>query len=160
MKGRSGGCNRKSLAEHRLAGSFRPARHRGLLAEMPASPRPDVVRKPAHLSAGAGRVWEELAPLASAMGTLTAADVAAFVTLCELQATFEAVIAQKTTPAPLAVCRLERETAAALRPYYALFALTAPDRARLRVTLPSPAEPESRLAKYRRPPSKWAGALS
>ena len=46
-----------------------------------AEPKPPdaPVVKPGYLSAVAGVVWDEIAPIAEAMGTLTAADVAAWV---------------------------------------------------------------------------------
>lgn len=131
----------------------------------PVPPKGEVT-KPAGLSAAAGAVWDELAPVCLAMRTLTVADQRAFSTMCELQATFQAAASQKDGRAlvfgvkqdredgPIevvidAVLRLERETAAALRPYYELFGLTPVARARIVV----PASEE-------RPSSKWAGALS
>lgn len=124
--------------------------------------------KPAGLSVAAGAVWDELAPICLAMRTLTAADVRPFATLCELQATLQQTSASKDGRAlftlaladrddpdgPLAIVidsalRLERETAAALRPYYEYFGLTPSSRARLAVG----AQREEPKA------SKWAGAL-
>jgi hypothetical protein len=81
-------------------------------------------------------VWDELAPIAIAMHTLTTADVAAFATLCELEATRRTASAEKnredfrpflvTTPDPDGnthtkvtehpAIRLERTTASALGP--------------------------------------------
>jgi phage terminase small subunit len=103
--------------------------------------------KPAGLSAAAVLVWDELAPLCLAMGTLTTADVRAFGTLCELQATFTAAAQLKGGPAFDA--RLERDTAMALRPWVALFGLEPVSRAR--ISVPKKAVDE--------PVSKWAGAL-
>ncbi len=102
--------------------------------------------KPADVSPAAGLVWDELAPICLAMGTLTVADVRPFATLCELQATFTAVARLKGTPAFDA--KLERETANVIRPYYALFGLEPVSRARIQV----PKKPDA-------PISKWAGAL-
>jgi hypothetical protein len=53
-------------------------------------PRPPLgdVAKPAGLSSQAVVIWNELAPICQAMGTLTAADLRPFASLCELQATF------------------------------------------------------------------------
>jgi phage terminase small subunit len=112
----------------------------------PAEPLPpagDVVQ-PVELSRPAVKVWQELAPICLAMRTLTTADVRPFATLCELQATFMAAARRKGTKAfdP----RLERETAIALRPYYALFGLEPVSRARL--VVPKVAA---------EPASKWAG---
>ena len=104
------------------------------------------VTKPADLSGAAGKVWDELAPVCLAMGTLTTADVRAFGTLCELQATFTAAAQVKGTAAFDA--RLERDTATALRPWVALFGLEPVSRARIQV----PKKPDE-------PASKWAGAL-
>jgi hypothetical protein len=89
------------------------------------------VVKPATLSTGAALVWDGLAPLCP---TLTAADVPAFATLCELQATFQAIVQQPETPGTL---RQQLKTAAALRPYYALFGLDPLSRSRL----PAPPAP-------------------
>jgi hypothetical protein len=98
------------------------------------------------LSAGAGHVWEVLAPVCLTMGTLSPADTLAFATLCELQASFTANAQAKGTDAFDA--RLERALAAALRPFYALFALEPASRARM------PTAPPREVA------SKWAGALA
>lgn len=50
----------------------------------PTAPTPVV--KPTRLTVLASQVWDELAPIAIKLGTLTAADVVAFATLCELEA--------------------------------------------------------------------------
>lgn len=101
------------------------------------------------------------------MGTLTRADVRPFATMCELQATMLKASAQKDAEqfapftvsddyngAPVvkvhAALKLERETATALRPYYALFGLEPVSRARIQVAK-KPADEA--------PQSKWAGAL-
>lgn len=110
-------------------------------------PPSGAVVKPADLSAAAVKVWDELAPICLAMGTLTPADVRAFATLCELQATFTAAAGLKGGPAFDA--RLERDTATALRPWVALFGLEPVSRARIQVPKKKPDEPVS----------KWAGAL-
>lgn len=121
--------------------------------------------KPAGLSAGAVAVWDELAPICVAMKTLTVADVRVFATLCELQATLQQASASKDARALVqlqkdpdeperlevvidAVLKLERETAIAVRPYYALFGLEPVSRAR--ISVPQGAQ---------EPVSKWAGAL-
>jgi P27 family predicted phage terminase small subunit len=107
---------------------------------------------PAGLSAAAVAVWAELAPICAAMRTLTAADVRTFATLCELQASFQAVTASKDgrelfrleqqdtddpkSPMEIvidAALKAERDTAAALRPYYELFGLSPVARARISV---------------------------
>ena len=131
----------------------------------PRPPSGDVV-KPAGLTVSAGAVWDELAPVCLAMGTLTSADVRPFAMLCELQATALKASSQKDAPgfAPFVVSqdfngadvvkihaavKLERETATAIRPYYALFGLEPISRARISVPKKKADEPES----------KWAGAL-
>ena len=119
----------------------------------PQPPAARVVR-PAELSRVAVVVWNVLAPLAIEMGTLTASDVYAFRTLCELQGTLDLVSAQKdadafrlfTTRGMVDVIRLERQYATALRPYYAMFGLDPADRSR--IALPTKAKP---------PVSKWTG---
>lgn len=124
-------------------------------------PRPPIgpVDKPKRLSGAATVVWEELAPVCEAMGTLTKADAKAFATLCELQATLDMASAQKDADgfapftvgtdyndAPVvkihAALKLERETASALRPYYEKFGLEPSGRAR--ISLPKQAEPASK----------------
>ena len=134
------------------------------LGEEPKPPKGDVL-KPDGLSEGASKVWDELAPVCLHMGTLTLADVRPFVTLCELQATLTEASSQKNAKGfgmftlsedyngaavvkVHAAIKLERETATALRPFYALFGLEPVSRARL-ATPKKPDEPES----------KWAGVL-
>src|SRR5688572_21929904 len=122
VRGRSGGHNRKSLAEHQLAGTYRKGRHANLVdIKPPANP---TVPKPAYLSVSAALAWDQLAPICAAMGTLTPTDVRAFTVLCELQGTQDAICAMKSAPGfqpfsggkPDPAFRLEREGAAALRP--------------------------------------------
>lgn len=114
-------------------------------------PRPPSgeIAKPAGLSAGAAGVWDELAPVAVAMGTLTMADLKPFATLCELQATLQQASSQKDNAATAqAGIKLEKEVAAVIRPYYALFGLEPVSRARLAVP-----------SKDKEPASKWAGLI-
>jgi len=130
----------------------------------PVPPSGTVV-KPRGLSKAAGSVWDELAPVCIAMKTLTPADVRVFATLCELQSTLQMASASKDGKALLslaregedsptltvtidAVLRLERDTANALRPYYALFGLEPVSRARIQVAKDDD-----------KPESKWAGVL-
>src|SRR5262245_57695879 len=112
--------------------------------EREPKPPEGAVEAPETLSGVAKTVWEGLAPIALAMGTLTTADVAAFATLCELEATRRLASAEKSregfTPFLLTTItdsagnehpkvqehpaiRLERSTAGALRPYYEKFGL-------------------------------------
>ena len=133
----------------------------------PMPPVGEVV-KPEGLSPQASAVWDELAPVCLAMGTLTTADVRVFGTMCELQATMQEASAAKgrkklfnlasqdssDPESPLevvidSVLKLERETATALRPYYALFGLEPVSRARIQVP----------KRKAEEPVSKWAGVL-
>jgi len=110
------------------------------------------VTTPRTLSQGARRVWAELAPIALAMRTLTTADVRAFATLCELQATLTKASRQKDSKVPdlaAAAVKLEKEMAPIIRPYYALFGLEPVSRARIAVPKDTPDEPVS----------KWAGVL-
>jgi hypothetical protein len=109
-------------------------------------------------------IWDELAPVCLAMGTLTTADVVPFATMCELQATMREVSASKDgrelfrlqadedDAARLAivvdaVLKAERDTAGALRPYYALFGLEPISRAKISTP------------KAEKPTSKWAGIV-
>jgi phage terminase small subunit len=134
-------------------------------ADEPQPPK-GAVEKPEGLSAGASGVWDELAPVCLHMGTLTVADVRPFVTLCELQATLTGASAQKSAEGfgmftlsedyngaavvkVHAAIKLERETATAIRPYYALFGLEPVSRARIH----APKKPADE------PVSKWAGVL-
>lgn len=95
-------------------------------------PTPPVgaIAKP-ELSEYASPVWDELAPLAIAMGTLTPADVAAFRTLCELSATLRLESARKGQKKFSAMA--EGKTATALRPFYEMFGLNPTGRARIRL---------------------------
>lgn len=115
----------------------------------PDEPKPPegAVEMPKGLSKAAQLAWKELAPICVGMGTLTLADVRPFATLCELQATFAVAVGRKGTD--LFDPRLERDTAVALRPYYALFGLEPVSRARIVVP-----------KKREEPTSKWAGALA
>jgi P27 family predicted phage terminase small subunit len=152
-----GGRRAFPTAVHVLRGN--PSRKRLNTSE--PKPPDGPVEMPAGLSPGARVVWEGLAPVLLGMRVLTVADVPAFSSLCELQATFAAIIAEKSAPAFRAVqwgedetgapimlahplLRLERETAAALRLYYAAFGLEPSARARIVV----PPAPEA--------VSKWA----
>lgn len=128
----------------------------------PLPPASGPVTKPEELSAGASAVWDRIAPIALAMRTLTCGDVSTFVTFCELQATFDQVIVEKSKPEyrpvlwsedatgePVAkihpVVRLERDTAASLKNYYSFFGLEP--SARSRMIVPAAADA---------PVSKWA----
>lgn len=140
--------------------------HKKLNENEPTPPAGDPV-KPTGLSPGASAVWDELAPICIAMGTLTVADVRVFASMCELQSTMQETSAAKDGRAlfaleredrddeqsPMviqidAILKLERDTATALRPYYALFGLEPVSRAR--ISVPKKAEA---------PTSKWAGVL-
>ncbi|HXG89322.1 MAG TPA: P27 family phage terminase small subunit [Vicinamibacterales bacterium] len=151
----AGGWNRKPLELHRQAGTYRADRHGAVDAPAPAAVDDAPIAKPRWLSGGAGVVWAELAPIAQSLGTLQPSDVTAFGGLCELEATRQAVSAQKDAQGfDLAsdegrrTLRAERATAAALRPFLALFALEPVARARM--VAPRPAN---------KAPSRWAGVL-
>lgn len=122
------------------------------------------VKVPEMLSKSARRVWDEIAPVCIAMGTLTTADVWAFKTLCELQATLDIASAQKDAEefaaftvsddfngAPKmglhAAIKLEKEYAPVIRPYYDYFGLNPMGRAKVSVS------------KSKEPVSKWAGVI-
>jgi P27 family predicted phage terminase small subunit len=122
----------------------------------PRPPAGEIVT-PATLSPLARPIWDRLAPICLVMGTLTVADVGAFAALCELQATLELACSAKGGARFRAVSKagrihpalkLERDTAAALRPYFEKFGLDPIGRARIVI----PAAPEA-------PKSKWAGVL-
>lgn len=136
------------------------------LNENEVRPPSGAVVKPV-MSPAAGVVWDELAPICLAMGTLTRADVRPFKTLCELESTMDSTSAQKAgrdlftvkreseddpnfmTVVIDALLKQERETASALRHYYDLFGLTPVSRARIVVP----------KGKAEEPASKWAGVL-
>lgn len=129
-----------------------------------AEPRPpDGVVQPPAMSGAARRVWDDIAPVCIAMGTLTTADVWAFKTLCELQATIDMASAQKDAPefAPFTVSddyngapkmglhaaiKLEKDYAPVIRPYYDYFGLNPTGRAKVSVPKTEPV-------------SKWAGII-
>ena len=157
MGNRNSGRRPKPTALKLLRGN--PGKRR-LNEREPAPPKGDVIR-PAHLGPLVTGIWDDLAPGCVAMGTLTVVDVAAFVTLCELQATFNAAAREKaredfspflhTTMVDSAgnehqnvkehpALSLERKTAAALRPYYEKFGLEPVGRARISVPKTGPAE--------------------
>ena len=115
-------------------------------------PPADPVVCPERLSPAAQAVWARLAPVLNAMKILTVADVQAFGALCELIATADAISQEKASPdfKPLVmkiivdpdgnthlearehpILRMERQTAGALRPYFAQFGMEPSARARL-----------------------------
>lgn len=108
----------------------------------------DPVVKPTGLSPGGSRVWDEMAGICIEMKTLTVADTKPFIAFCELQATFEAVVATKGSKA--FDIRQERECAAAVRPYYDFFGMTPVSRAR--IALPTAAMEDAK--------PKWMSALA
>jgi hypothetical protein len=57
VKGRSGGANRKSSAEHQLTGTFRRDRHATNLAILPATAVTDPPPAPRGLSPGSRNTW-------------------------------------------------------------------------------------------------------
>ena len=123
-----------------------------------AEPKPPVgeVVPPAATSKAALVIWERLAPVAKAMGTLTTADVWAFKTLCELQASMDMASRAKDAEefAPFTVSDdyngapkmglhgalgLELKYAPVIRPYYEKFGLEPVGRAR--ISVPKSAQP-------------------
>lgn len=132
-----------------------------------AEPKPPEgeVSPPESTSKAALVVWAQIAPVCLAMGTLTTADVWAFKTLCELQASLDMVSRSKDAPefAPFTVSDdyngapkmgthgalvTELKYAPVLRPYYEKFGLEPVGRARISVP------------KQEAPKSKWEGALA
>jgi len=111
-----------------------PGRRR--LNEREPVPPDDPVVKPGGLSRQASAAWDVLAPVALEMGSLTAADVSAFAVLCELQGTLTAIANAKTEPIDPGLVRMERDIAAQLRPYFAMFGLDPTSRARFYVSKP------------------------
>lgn len=114
------------------------------------------------MSAAARDIWDEVAPMAIAMGTLTSIDGKAFAAYCELQATLDRACAEKDvegfTPFLMTLVsdangneyykasehpaiKLERNTAGALRPYFEKFGLEPVGRAR--ISVPKANEPEN-----------------
>jgi P27 family predicted phage terminase small subunit len=149
----------KPTALHVLRGN--PSKKK--LNQREPKPPQGAVNVPETLSRVAKVAWGELAPVALAMGTLTTADVAAFATLCELEATRRAASAEKDrdgfTPFLMTTITdsagnehpkvqahpaitLERNTAGALRPYYEKFGLEPVGRARISVPQQEKAEGE------------------
>ncbi len=142
-----------------LRGKLDPKKANERLVRPPAG---DAV-KPADLSTVAAGVWDRLAPVCLAMGTLTSADTETFATLCELQASMDLARRAKDAPnfaiftlsedyngAPKmgihGAVKLEKELAPIIRQYYALFGLDPVSRAKM-------AAPP----KADEPASKWAG---
>jgi hypothetical protein len=106
---------------------------------------------PTTLSSGASQVWDEMAPHAMALGTLTASDVRCFAVLCELVSTAAGASSQKATG--VSAMRLERQTASAMRPYLEMFGLAGPvSRQRLRIAPPAAANPLDKFLDRKR----WA----
>jgi P27 family predicted phage terminase small subunit len=147
---RNSGRRPKPTALHVLRGN--PSKKK--LNQGEPKPPEGAVSVPETASIVAKVVWSELAPVALAMGTLTTADIAAFTTLCELEATFRLACAEKDRPgfSPFLhttmvdsagnehqnikehpAIKLERSTAGAMRPYYEKFGLEPVGRARIAV---------------------------
>jgi hypothetical protein len=93
------------------------------------------VKKP-QMAPDSGVVWDRVAPIALAMGTLTAADVDAFKAFCQLQAALDLA-----TGADL------MRLAQTIRPYYGMFGLEPSGRSRIKIP------------KADKPESKWAGLV-
>lgn len=125
----------------------------------PQPPDGNVVQ-PATLSAQGAVIWGEIAPVATAMGTLTVADVWAFSRLCELEAMARATAGVKDNGELFRVkserdgdvvvtiddvVATEVKLANALRPYYEKFGLEPSGRSRIKV--PKDKAPESKWAK-------------
>jgi phage terminase small subunit len=106
-----------------------------------AEPKPPAgdVAKPASLSVAAAVVWDEEAPIAIAMGTLTKADRRAFGTMCELVSIFESNAAKAEPSSSTAV-----NTANSLKAYFDFFGLTPVGRSRIKV--PKADEPVNKWA--------------
>ena len=100
------------------------------------------VVKPDYLSEPASKVWDELAPVCLDMGTLTAADIATFARLCELEHTARLSSQGKEYPG-WKNQREERDAATAIKSYYDFFGMTPSGRSRIKV----PKQPEQK--------SKW-----
>jgi hypothetical protein len=111
-----------------------------------APPLPPAV-KPTLTPAGS-RIWDQLAPVIESFGALTIADGYAFAVCCELLATMQHLATTKEAAYAGDVLKLERDTAAALRPYLEMFGLTPSSR--LRLATPAPVKPAS----------KWDGFLA
>lgn len=108
----------------------------------PTAPDGPVVR-PDYLSTGGIAVWDRESPICLAMGTLTPADVAAFATMCELVARFQANAIQAEPNPNIAV-----NTANSLKAYFDYFGMTPSGRSRIRIP------------KAEGPVSKWAGVIA
>jgi hypothetical protein len=91
------------------------------LNEDEPKPPQGEVTKP-NMGPEAGVVWDRVAPIALAMGTLTPADVEAFKVFCQLQAALD--VADESGLIKLA---------GLVRPYYGMFGLEPTGRAKLRV---------------------------
>ena len=138
---------------------------KGKINENEPQPPDGEIVPPKRLSLMAKEIWEEWAPVAIAMGTLTPADILPFARMCELQADLDRACLSKDAPefaiftlsedyngAPKmglhGAIKLEKEMSPVIRPYYALFGFEPVSRARLVVK------------KQEEPVSKWAGVLS
>ena len=116
----------------------------------PTSPPGEVV-KPADLSPGAITVWEELAPICLAMGTLTDGGRAARSrrSASSRSRSRSRAAGKRTRNTLVAGVKLEKIFAPIIRNYYDSFGLTPVSRPRIKV----PKADET-------PVSKWAGVLT
>jgi P27 family predicted phage terminase small subunit len=166
-KGHSGGKNRKTIAELKRAGTYRPSRHahRDVPAwTVVAGAVPDV---PRHLTGEAAAFWRELAPLLHRAKLLTSLDLPRLELLCvhfghhrQLYVKLTEILAKQQSGGPVVdtsrITRAMRQEADTIRALSAGFGLDPADRERLHVP-PSANNPWSAIGEPLQ--SKWAGSL-
>lgn len=96
VKGRSGGANIKSVAQHRRAGTFRPDRHGGF--SNPAYPA-GAPEPPHELIGVAANTWDRIVDALGDTGMLSTADGDGLYQYCQLFAETDALEASKASTA-------------------------------------------------------------
>jgi P27 family predicted phage terminase small subunit len=166
-KGHSGGKNKKSIAELKRAGTYRPGRHghrEGPVLTVIAGAVPDV---PAHLTGEAAAFWRELAPLLHRAKLLTSLDLPRLELLCvhfghhrQLYVKLTEILAKQDGGGPAVdtsrITRAMRQEADTIRALSAGFGLDPADRDRLHVP-PSANNPWAAIGAPTQ--SRWAGVL-
>ena len=165
-RGHSGGKNRKTIAELKRSGSYRPSRHghRETPFTVVAGAVPDV---PGHLTGEAATFWRELAPLLHRAKLLTTLDLPRLELLAvhfghhrQLYVKLTEILAKQAQGGPVVdtsrITRAMRQEADTIRALSAGFGLDPADRDRLHVP-PSANNPWSAIGPS--VPSKWAGVL-
>ncbi len=165
-KGRSGGRNSKTRAEHRLAGTHRQDRHG---RKRPPEPTPGTPDAPAILEGAALSEWKRMVALLKTAGVLTVVDGAMLFHYCEMHGQALDIRAQLRAVAKRERVRLSdakrvdlekqqlklwaqwRAYGQAIRMYLVEFGLSPSSRSRVAL---EPVDGEDAFARFDVPPQR------